>query len=130
MRRTLGSLEAEVLEGGSLTQLEQSLRLPSLLVAETALLVLSVRLATTSAFSLRALARDRAHRRLRPGQVILIYEFGTLATIAAPDLAPCITVAIFEKPFDLQALHAIAVASLNERAGTTLAASRALSLRE
>ena len=114
MRRSLAAQHGEVLESGTLSHLELSLQRPSLRVPEAVLLVLGVRLAMGSAFSIRALARERSDRLLPPARVVLTYEFGTLATLAAPDVTPCRMAGILEKPFDLHTLQGIASASLDE----------------
>jgi hypothetical protein len=117
MRDALSSGGGDVLESSNPSHLELSLRLQALLLPETVLLVLGVRLAAVSAFTIRALAHERTQRLLRPAHVVLTYEFGTLPTIAIPDLAPCRMAAILEKPFDLQSLQGIASACLHESAG-------------
>lgn len=105
-----------MLEISNPSQLELSLRLQALLLPETVLLVLGVRLATVSAFTIRALAHERTQRLLHPAHVVLTYEFGTLPTIAIPDVTPCRMTAILEKPFDLQTLQGIASTCLHEPA--------------
>ena len=114
MRRTLAGAGFEVLEGGSLSHLEVHLRLGSVLRSEALLLVLGVRLAVGAAPSIRAVARERARQLQRAADVILTYEFGTLTTIPAPEVAPCRVAAIFEKPFDLQTLQSVASACSHE----------------
>ena len=116
MRNALSSAGGDVLESGTPSHLELSLRLQALLLPETVLLVLAVRLAIGSAFTIRALAHERAQRQLPPAHVLLTYEFGTLSTVPVPDLAPCRMAGILEKPFDLQTLQGIASSCLRQSA--------------
>jgi hypothetical protein len=51
---------------------------------------------------------ERAHAGLPRAHLILTYEFGTLATLPAPAIAPCVPRGALEKPFDLYELQALA----------------------
>jgi hypothetical protein len=114
MWRTLAGIGFDVLESSSFAHLEVYLRLDSVLRAERVLLVLGVRMAQGSSASIRALARERARQLLPPVHVVLTYEFGTLTSVAAPDLSPCHLEATLEKPFDLQVLQGVATTFLRE----------------
>jgi hypothetical protein len=45
--------------------------------------------------------------------LILTCEFGALAVQARPELAPCVSVGVLEKPFDLHELRALALECLH-----------------
>ena len=109
MHRTLGAAGYEVFESSNLLQVEVGLRVSAVFGAENVLFVIGARLATQCALSISASARERARVRLPQAQVILTYEFGTLAAMPHTELAPCVIRGILEKPFDLHDLHAIAV---------------------
>lgn len=109
MRRTLAAAGYEVFESENVLQLEVGLRVSAVFGAKNVLFVLGARLAKQCALSIAASARERARVRLPHAQVILTYEFGTLAAMPHAELAPCVVKGILEKPFDLQDLHAMAL---------------------
>jgi hypothetical protein len=109
MHRTLAAAGYEVFESSNVLQLEVGLRVSAVFGAKNVVLVLGARLATQCALSIAAAARERAHVRLSPAQVILTYEFGTLAAMPHAELAPCVLRGILEKPFDLHDLQAMAL---------------------
>lgn len=108
MRRTLGAAGYEVFETSNVVQLEVGLRVSAVYGAQNVIFVLGARLATQCALSIAAAARERARSRLPHAQVILTYEFGTLAGVPHAQLAPCVLRGVLEKPFDLQDLQAMA----------------------
>jgi hypothetical protein len=108
MQRTLADAGYEVIESSNFLQLEGALRAPQLLAARNVLLVIGARLATQCDLAIAAVMRERVHVRLPRAQVILTYEFGTLAALPPPAVAPCVPRGALEKPFDLYELQAMA----------------------
>ena len=109
MHRTLAAAGYQVFESSNLLQLEVGLRVRTVFGAKNLLFVVGARLATQCALSISAAGRERARVRLPQAQVIVTYEFGTLVTVPRPDLAPCLTRGLLEKPFDLLDLQAMAL---------------------
>jgi hypothetical protein len=109
MHRALVAADYEVIDSSNALQLEVGLRTSAVHDAKIALFVLGARLAAQCSASISAAARERARLALPPVQIILTFEFGTLATLPVPDLAPCVTRCSLEKPFDLLELRAIAL---------------------
>lgn len=109
MHRTLSAAGYEVFESSNVLQLEVGLRVSAVFGAKNLIFVLGARLATQCALSIAASARERARVRLPQAQVILTYEFGTLAAMPHAELAPCVLRGILEKPFDLHDLQAMAL---------------------
>jgi hypothetical protein len=109
MHRPLAAAGYEVFDSSNVRQLEVGLRLSAVFGARNALFVFGARLATQCALSISAAARERARVVLPQAQVILTYEFGSLATMPHPELAPCVTRGFLEKPFDLHELQAMAL---------------------
>ncbi len=99
----------EVLESSNVLQLEVGLRARSVFEATNVLLVLGARLATHCSLAIAAAARERSRVGLAPAQLILTYEFGSMATSPHLDLAPCVSSGSFEKPFDLSELQVLAI---------------------
>jgi hypothetical protein len=109
MHRTLGAAGYEVFESSNVLQLEVGLRVSAVFGAKNVIYVLGARLATQCALSIAAAARERARVTLPHAQVILTYEFGTLAAMPHTELAPCVVRGILEKPFDLHDLQVMAL---------------------
>jgi hypothetical protein len=109
MRRTLDAAGYEVFESSNVLQLEVGLRISAVLGAKNVIFVLGARLAMQCALSIADAARERARLPLPDAQVILTYEFGTLAAMPHAELAPCVLRGILEKPFDLHDLQAMAL---------------------
>jgi hypothetical protein len=108
MRQTLADAGYQVVESTNVLQLEVGLRVQPVLGARNVLLVIGARLATQCAVALAAVMLERAHAGLPRAHLILTYEFGTLATLPAPAIAPCVPRGALEKPFDLYELQALA----------------------
>lgn len=107
MRDVVRAVGFDVFETSSAAQLEEALRMPRVLTAEKALLVLSVRVATACVAAIVAATEQRSRLRLPFFHVALTCEFGTLAGLKPPHLGPCFVI-VLEKPFDIQQLQAIA----------------------
>lgn len=109
MRRALVAASYDVIDSSNVLQLEVGLRASAVYDAHNALFVFGARLAAQCSPAISAAARERARIGLPPAQIILTFEFGTLATLPRPELAPCVTRGALEKPFDLLELQAIAL---------------------
>jgi DNA-binding response OmpR family regulator len=109
LKKALASSGYDVFESESAVQLEVSLRVPSIMVAQRVLLVLSARLAAQAALSLRAAARERSRAGFTVIKLVLTHEFGDLNARHSIDLAPCEMAAELEKPFDFLELQAVAM---------------------
>jgi hypothetical protein len=108
MRRTLAAAGYEVFESSNVLQLEVALRVRPVFGARNVLFVFGARLATDCALSISAATRERSRVGLPQAQLILTYEFGSLATLPPPGIAPCLARGVLEKPFDLYELQAMA----------------------
>lgn len=108
MHRSLVAAGYEVVDSSNLLQVEVGLRVSAVCGARNALFIFGARLAAQCSPAICAAARVRARAGLPPAQVILTFEFGTLATMPRPELAPCITRGTLEKPFDLLELQGLA----------------------
>lgn len=108
MQRTLADAGYEVVESSDVLQLEGDLRAPPVLAARNVLLVIGARLVTPCALAIAAVMLERADVGLPQAQLILTYEFGTLATLPPLAIAPCVPRGALEKPFDLYELRAMA----------------------
>lgn len=108
MRRTIEGAGFVVLESANARQLEIALRMPLLVAAPRALLVVSATLADKARDVLVSLGKQRASLGFPLPHIILTCEFGALAE--APRDAPsgCISAGMLEKPFDFALLQGIA----------------------
>jgi hypothetical protein len=106
MRGALTAAGYEVFEASNVAQLEVTLRVRAVYRARNLLYVLASKLAADCASGVFASALERAQWEQPEVQMILTYEFGTLAT--GLDIARCRTRGLLEKPFELYELQALA----------------------
>jgi CheY-like chemotaxis protein len=95
IRGVLHDFGYDVVLTGNAEQLEVALRTRPLLDGSGPLAVLGIGLATYCASALTAASAQRARAGATEISLILIYERGTLATVAKPSLGPCSVGAIF-----------------------------------
>lgn len=94
----------ETLQAESAAEVADHVHLQKLLSAETMLLVLGASWAAQCAMTISVAATQRHHLGLQPTRLILVYEWGTLGMLVRPALHHCDTVAVLEKPFEMEAL--------------------------
>jgi hypothetical protein len=111
MRDALVDAGYEVLEADSSTALATQAHEPAVVLAPTLLIVLSGKWATQCAVPLSVAATMRHQLSLAPVCVALLYELGTLGVVESPELHHCRTLAMLEKPFEMDLLREIARAA-------------------
>jgi hypothetical protein len=112
MRDALIAAGYDVVQAQSSTLLATQVHEPALISAPAMLLVLGGTWASQCAVPISVAATMRQQMNLAPACVVLLYELGTLGVVESPDLHHCRTVAMLEKPFEIDVLREIARASL------------------
>lgn len=112
MRDALIAEGYDVLQADSSTLLAAQVHEPALVSAPAMLLVLGGKWASQCAVPISVAATMRQQLNLAPAGVVLLYELGTLGVVESPDLHHCRTLAMLEKPFEMDVLREIARASL------------------
>lgn len=112
MRDALVDAGYEVLQAESSTVLATQVHEPDVVSAPTMLLVLGGKWAAQCAVPISVAATMRHQSNLAPMCVVLLYELGTLGVVERPALHHCRTLAMLEKPFEMDALAEIARAPL------------------
>jgi hypothetical protein len=112
MRDALIAAGYDVVQAQSGTLLATQVHEPALISAPAMLLVLDAKWASQCAVPISVAATMRHQLNLAPACVVLLYELGTLGVVESPDLHHCRTVAMLEKPFEIDVLREIAGASL------------------
>lgn len=112
MRDALIAAGYDVLQADSSTLLAAQVHEPALVSAPAMLLVLGGKWASQCAVPISVAATMRQQLNLAPAGVVLLYELGTLGVVESPDLHHCRTLAMLEKPFEMDVLREIARASL------------------
>ncbi|HVY25751.1 MAG TPA: hypothetical protein VHB79_04340 [Polyangiaceae bacterium] len=109
--KVLNALGYRVLPVPNPSQLEQQLLGSHASSSASLLLVLDVMLAKSCAHAIQQCARQRQQVRLPLAAVVLVYERGSLTSIARPTLAGCEILEIAEKPLQLEEFRAVAMQS-------------------
>jgi len=112
MRDALIAGGYDVLQVESSTMFATRAHEPALVWAPAMLLVLGQKWASQCAVPISVSATMRQQLNLAPACVILLYELGTLGVVERPDLHHCRTLAMLEKPFEIDVLREVARASL------------------
>jgi hypothetical protein len=112
MRAVLVDAGYQVLQAESSTALATQVHDPTLVSASAMLLVIGGMWAARCAVPISVVATTRQHSNLAPTCVVLLYELGSLGVLESPDLRHCRTLAMLEKPFELEVLREVARAVL------------------
>lgn len=108
MRGALVEAGYQVLQAESSAALATQVHEPALVSAPAMLLVLGGKWASQCAVPISVAATLRQQSNLAPTCVVLLYELGTLGLLESPELHHCRTVAMLEKPFELDVLKEVA----------------------
>jgi len=108
MRAALVDAGYQVLQAESSTALATQLHEPDLMSAPAMLLVIGGKWASQCAVPISVVATMRQHSNLAPTGVVLLYELGSLGVLESPDLRHCRTLAMLEKPFEMEVLREVA----------------------
>jgi hypothetical protein len=108
MRDVLVDAGYEALIAENALHLADQVHLEKLLSADVMLLVIGAKWASQCAMSISVAATQRHQLGLPPASVVLVYEWGTLGVLDLPQLHHCDTVAVLEKPFEMDALKEVA----------------------
>jgi DNA-binding NtrC family response regulator len=108
MRDVLTEAGYEVLQAQSNIELATKVHEPALVSGATMLLVLDAKWASQCAVPISVAATMRQQSSLPPTGVVLVYEFGALGLLESPELHHCRTIAMLEKPFEMDALKEFA----------------------
>ena len=104
MRDALSDAGYQVVQAESSTALAALVHERSVASAAEMLLVLGARWASQCAIPISVAATLRQQLNLSPVSVVLLYELGTLGILEGPELHHCRTVAMLEKPFEMDVL--------------------------
>jgi hypothetical protein len=108
MRDALVDAGYQVLQAESSTALATRVHEPALVSAAAMLLVIGGRWASQCTVPISVAATMRQQSNLAPTCVVLLYERGTLGVLESPELRHCHTLAMLEKPFELEVLSEVA----------------------
>jgi hypothetical protein len=111
MRAALVDAGYQVLQAESSAALAMQVHEPALVSAAAMLLVLGGKWASQCALPISVAATRRQQSNMAPTCVVLLYELGTLGVLESPELQHCRTVAMLEKPFELDVLKEVARAA-------------------
>jgi hypothetical protein len=108
MRDALSDAGYQVLQAESSSALATLVHERGLASAPEMLLVLGAKWASQCAIPISVAATMRQQLNLAPASVVLLYELGTLGLLESPELHHCRTVAMLEKPFEMDVLKEVA----------------------